>query len=200
MTLPIILASSSPRRKMLLEQIGLRFTIRVSDIEEDLTQALPPTRLTETLALQKARAAAGLLADPALVIGADTLVADDDGILGKPRDAADAAHMLARLSGRTHRVITGVAVLVTGSQDRRLVQHEITHVTFAPLSGQDIHWYIGTGEPLDKAGAYAIQGKGMVFVERISGCYTNVVGLPIFRLLRMLEEATGAWDPAGLLR
>lgn len=204
--LPIILASSSPRRKTLLAQLGLPFTICVSDIVEDLEQPLPPDQLAETLALQKAckvaakREVAAKRSTDALVIGADTIVVDDAGILGKPRDTADACRMLARLSGRTHRVMTGVAVLSTRSPERALVQHETTLVTFAPLSEHDIQWYIHTGEPLDKAGAYAIQGKGMAFVERIDGCYNNVVGLPVFRLLRMLEAITGDRNLIHLLQ
>ncbi len=197
---PIILASSSPRRKTLLEQLGLPFTVCVSDIEEDLHQAFPPGKLAETLALQKAQTVAASLDAEALVIGADTIVVDDSGILGKPDDEADAFRMLSCLSGQTHRVITGVAVLSTGSPERSLVRHETTQVTFAPLSAHDIQWYIHTGEPLDKAGAYAIQGKGMAFVERIQGCYNNVVGLPVFCLLRMLEEITGERNLTHLLQ
>jgi septum formation protein len=196
----IVLASSSPRRKTLLEQLGLPFTIRVSDIEEDLQQALPPEQLAETLAFQKAQAVAASADGDSLVIGADTIVIDEHGILGKPCDAADASRMLWRLSGQTHQVITGVAVLSTSYPARNLVKHETTRVTFASLSEQDIHWYIHTGEPLDKAGAYAIQGKGMVFVKQIEGCYYNVVGLPVFLLLRMREEVAGEFDLEQLLR
>lgn len=196
----IVLASSSPRRKTLLEQLGLPFTIRVSDIEEDLQQAFPPERLAEMLALQKAQAVAASINVDSLVIGADTIVVDEQGILGKPCDTADASRMLSRLSGQTHQVITGVAVVSTLHPARNLVKHEVTRVTFAPLSAQDIRWYIHTGEPLDKAGAYAIQGKSMAFVKQIEGCYYNVVGLPVFLLLRMLEEVAGEFDLEHLLR
>lgn len=197
---PLVLASASPRRKMLLEQLGLPFTIRASEIEEDLQQPLPPDQLAETLALQKAQNVANSFDQDALVIGADTIVVDEQGILGKPRDEADAYRMLSRLSGQTHRVITGLAVISIFHPERTLVKHETTHVTFAHLSKQDIQWYIHIREPLDKAGAYAIQGKGMAFVERIQGCYYNVVGLPVFLLLRMLEEVTGEFDLEHLLR
>jgi septum formation protein len=108
--------------------------------------------------------------------------------------------MLARLSGRVHRVITGVAVLAASPPPRTLVNHEMTRVKFAQLSDADIRWYINTREPLDKAGAYAIQGKGMVFVEWIQGCYNNVVGLPVFLLLRMIEEIAGEFDLNRFLR
>ena len=185
----IVLASASPRRKMLLKQLGLSFDVLVSDIEEDLQQALPPEQLAETLALQKAQHVAATCHDPCVVIGADTIVVDDVGILGKPRDTADAHHMLSRLSGRTHRVITGIAVIPTfSSPSTPLVRHETTQVKITPLSDADIQWYIQTGEPLDKAGAYAIQGKGTVFVEWIHGCYNNVVGLPLFLLISMLKD------------
>ncbi len=197
---PIILASASPRRKMLLTQVGLPFTIRISNTEEDLRQALPPGQLAETLALEKAQAVAASVDAESLVIGADTIVVDGSNILGKPSDEADAFRMLSRLSGRSHQVITGVAVISTAASMRSLVQHETTQVTFAPLSDRDIQWYIRTGEPLDKAGSYAIQGKGTAFIERIDGCYNNVVGLPVFRLLGLLEEITGERNFTQLLQ
>ena len=183
----IVLASASPRRKMLLEQLGITFDILVSDIEENLQQSLPPEQLAETLALQKAQHVAAICDDSCLVIGADTIVADDAGILGKPCDEMDAYRMLSRLSGRVHHVITGVAVISAPISSTPLVRHETTQVKIASLSDTDIQWYIQTQEPLDKAGAYAIQGKGTVFVEWIHGCYNNVVGLPLFLLISMLK-------------
>jgi septum formation protein len=183
----IVLASSSPRRKMLLEQLDIPFEIRVSNIHEDLQQTLPPEQLAETLALQKALDVAVSLTD-CIVIGADTVVVDDDGILGKPQNNQDACRMLARLSGQIHRVITGLALISTHSPAKTLVNHETTRVKVTTLSEQDISWYLHTGEPHDKAGAYAIQGKGSVFIEWIHGCYNNVVGLPLFLLVSMLRE------------
>jgi septum formation protein len=183
----LVLASSSPRRKMLLEQLGLYFEVVVSDIHEDLQQPLPPGQLAETLALQKAQAIA--VSHPErIIIGADTIVVDDLGILGKPKDAHDASQMLARLSGNVHRVITGLALISTQSPAEIIVRHETTQVKFTTLSDQDIAWYLHTGEPLDKAGAYAIQGKGARFIEWIHGCCHNVVGLPLFLLVTMLKE------------
>ena len=186
----IVLASASPRRKMLLQQLEIPFEVRVSDIPEDLEPSLPPHQFAETLALQKAQTIAPSLKNT-LIVGADTIVVDHAGILGKPKDAEDAYQMLSRLSGQVHQVITGVAIISTQPSQQHLVRHEVTEVKIAPLSAQDIHWYISTGEPLDKAGAYAIQGKGSVFVEWIHGCYNNVVGLPLFLLIKMLREING---------
>ncbi len=183
----LVLASSSPRRKMLLEQIGLRFEIIPSSITENFDDTLPPEQVAEQLALLKAQAVADGLRDR-LILGADTLVVDDQGILGKPKDAAEAYQMLARLSGNVHRVITGLALIATHIPAKILVRHATTDVKFTTLSDQEIRWYIQTGEPLDKAGAYAIQGKGARFIEWIHGCYNNVVGLPLFLLTKMLQE------------
>jgi len=183
----IVLASASPRRKMLLEQIGLSFEIHASDLSEQVDLSLTPEQVAETLALQKAQVVAAIQSDQ-IVIGADTVVVDDLGMLGKPQDPAEAYQMLARLSGRVHRVITGLAVIATASPARTLVRHATTDVKFAPLTEQDMRWYIATGEPLDKAGAYGIQGKGAIFIEGIQGCYNNVVGLPVFLLVQMLKE------------
>jgi septum formation protein len=183
----LVLASSSPRRKMLLEQIGLQFEIIPSNIEENFGDSLPPEQVAEQLALLKAQAVADALRDR-LILGADTIVVDDRGILGKPKDAAEAYQMLSRLSGNVHRVITGLALIATQSPSKIVVRHEITSVKFTALTDQEILWYIQTGEPLDKAGAYAIQGKGARLIEWIHGCYNNVVGLPLFLLVNMLKE------------
>ena len=185
----IVLASSSPRRKMLLKQLDIPFDVMASDINEDIAHALPPEQLVEHLAFHKAQAVASTLTNT-IVIGADTIVVDQHGILGKPRDEHDAFRMLSRLSGQVHQVITGLALISTYSPTKTLVKHEITDVKITTLSEQDIEDYIQTREPLDKAGAYAIQGKGTIFVEWIQGCYNNVVGLPLFLFTKMLKEIT----------
>lgn len=188
----IILASASPRRKMLLEQLGLTFEIIVSELAEEVEASFTPEQAAEQLAFRKAQAVAASLS-AGIVIGADTIVVDPQGMLGKPKDAAEAYAMLARLSGQVHRVITGVAVIAKRAPGSALVKHETTQVKIAPLSAADIHWYIRTGEPLDKAGAYGIQGQGTMFVEWIQGCYNNVVGLPLFLLVQMLRELNCDW-------
>ncbi len=185
----IVLASSSPRRKMLLEQIGMSFEIMHSDIEEHLDHTMSPEQIAEQLALHKAQTIASALPNT-IVIGADTIVVDDSGILGKPTDAEDAFRMLSRLGGQIHRVITGLALISNYSPPKILVSHETTRVKMTSLSDADILEYIESGEPLDKAGAYGIQGKGAMFVEWIHGCYNNVVGLPLFLLTKMLKEIT----------
>ena len=173
---------------MLLQQIGLTFDVIVSHIDERLDHDLPPERIAAQLACEKAQAVAASCPN-ALVIGADTIVVDERHILGKPTDAADAYRMLAHLSGKTHQVITGLALISTAySPYRILMRHETTDVKFMELTPRDIEWYIETGEPLDKAGAYGIQGKGAMFVEWIRGCYNNVVGLPLYLLTHMLKE------------
>lgn len=171
----IVLASQSPRRQELLGFLFPRFTVRVSEADETLPEGIAPDEAVRTLALRKARAVAPE-APGALVIGADTVVAIDGLILGKPRDAADAAGMLRRLSGRTHQVYTGVALLGGGREE---CFYECTGVTFAPLTDGEIAWYLSTGEPFDKAGSYGIQGYGARFIERISGDYFTVMGLPL---------------------
>ena len=171
----------------MLEQIGIQFEIVPSNIAENFGDSFPPEQVAEQLALLKAQAVADALRD-CIIIGADTIVVDDQGILGKPKDAAEAYQMLARLSGNVHRVITGLALISIQTPSKILVRHETTDVKFTTLSDQDILWYIQTGEPLDKAGAYAIQGKGARFIEWIRGCYNNVVGLPLFLLVNMLKE------------
>lgn len=187
MTARIILASSSPRRKALLEQIHLPFEVIVSHADEDFDPAMAPEHIAEELAFRKAREVASSLSD-AIVIGADTIVVDGDRILGKPENEDDAFHMLSTLSDKEHRVITGLAVISSFSPAKTLLRHESTAVKFARLSPQTIQSYIDSGEPMDKAGAYAIQGRGAIFVERIQGCYNNVVGLPLFLLSTMLQE------------
>jgi septum formation protein len=158
-----------------------------------------PPALARSLAEEKARAVAAQVED-GLVIGADTIVVVDSRVLGKPTDAADAAAMLRLLSGRTHQVITGVAVADRqGGQETALeVEHAVTDVTFLPWTEEDIAAYVATGEPLDKAGAYAIQGYASVLVAGISGCYFNVVGLPLALVARMLRDRGVPVRPAPL--
>ncbi len=181
----IILASNSPRRRELLAQIGIRdFQILSPDVDETVEPDLSPARMVEELSLRKARAAAGRAGAEDLIIAADTVVALDGRVLGKPRDQGEAFAMLSALSGREHRVYTGVTVLGGG---QAATEHEETAVAFRALSPEEIRDYIATGEPMDKAGAYGIQGVGALLVQGIRGDYCNVVGLPLFRLGRMLS-------------
>ena len=183
----IILASQSPRRSELLKQIGLPFDVHPSNVEENINEIDgPPEQKTEQLALMKAKDVASRLKS-GVIIGADTIVVADSCIMGKPSDDYEAAYMLRRLSGRQHRVITGIAV-INASTGMTKVGHEITLVSFKKLTENTIQNYVSTGEPRGKAGAYGIQGIGAVLVEKIDGCYSNVVGLPIYKLCNMLEE------------
>lgn len=177
----LILASGSPRRRALLEELGLDPTIRVPDIDETPLSGEAPAPYVERLAVAKGAAIEAGIND--LVISADTIVTIDGQLLGKPVDDADAAAMLRQLSGRTHQVMTGVAVRTSGGTESFV---EATTVHFAELTDDDIEWYIGTGEPNDKAGAYAMQGRGGAFVTAIEGSYDNVIGLPRFRLRPLL--------------
>ncbi len=179
----LILASQSPRRRELFELIGLPFTPLISQADEDIPLE-EPGAYVEKLALRKAEA---VFAEhpQACVVGADTIVWLDGAIIGKPDGEADAYRILRTLSGRTHRVYTGLAVLTPDSQE---VLHDITYVTFAPLSDEEIWAYIKTGDPLDKAGAYGVQGKAAIFVEKVEGCYFTVIGLPIPKLYRALAK------------
>lgn len=181
---PLILASASPRRRELLAQIGLDFTVVTADIDET---PLPGENDTSyTLRLAEAKARAVLLLHPhATVIGADTTVAVDDELLGKPLDASDAARMLRLLSERAHQVTTAVAVL-TAKQTSTAV--ETTNVFFTAMTDEAISAYVRTGEPMDKAGAYAIQGRAAQWIPRIEGDYSNVVGLPLARLSDLLQQ------------
>lgn len=182
----LILASASPRRQDLLKQIGLSFDVMVSNVAEDTENGLTPGELVEKLAWQKAELVAGQATD-SLVIGADTIVVSNGRIMGKPVNNEEAAEMLSELSGTTHEVITGVALIDTGT-GRQKVFHETTRVSFRSLTVTEIKAYIDSGETQDKAGAYAIQGLGAVLVEGIAGCYFNVVGLPLFRLAEELQS------------
>ncbi len=183
----IILASQSPRRKEILSLLDIPFKIMVSDADETVDESLPAYFIAESLSLKKAAAVAKNIETEAIVIGADTIVVSDGKILGKPKDAQNAAAMLASLSGRTHSVISGVTVLDTKSAKSESFYVE-TEVTFAELTATEIADYVASGEPLDKAGAYGIQGQGGKFVEKISGDYFNVVGLPLNKLYQVLKK------------
>ena len=182
----IILASASPRREQLLRQAGCEFQVWPSRAEEDNAAALPPDELVRLHARIKAQAVAAEVQPGDIVIGADTIVVLAGKVYGKPENAAAAETMLAELSGRTHSVWSGVAVV---SQGQWLVDAVETRVTLAKLTAEQIRRYVATGEPLDKAGAYAVQGRGALFVERLEGCYFNVVGLPLRALSRLLSQA-----------
>ena len=180
----IILASASPRRRGLMAQTGLPFTVRTMNVPEIVPDGIPAGKQSEYLAGIKAGAMAAYH-EEALIIGADTTVICEGRILGKPRDAAQARKMLHTLSGKTHTVVTGVALICKEWSTSFSVQ---TRVTFYPLSDEEIDAYVATGEPMDKAGAYGIQGGAFRFVEKIDGDYNNVIGLPIARLVRTLER------------
>jgi nucleoside triphosphate pyrophosphatase len=189
----LVLASSSPRRRELVASLDLSLPVLIlsSDTDEDTPSDWQPSRIVEQLALRKARATAELL--PAedrassLIVGADTIVVLDGEALGKPRDRADAIATLGRLQGRKHQVFTGVAC-VDPRGERESVAHRVTEVVMKPLELDLIERYVDTGEPMDKAGSYGIQGRGSVLVDRIEGCYFNVVGLPLALLADMLVE------------
>ena len=181
----LILASSSPRRIELLRKLGLEFEV-MPPIWETKIISDDPVEVAEYIALEKARAVAGFLTE-GIVIGADTIVYVDGRMLGKPKDVEEAKMFLRMLSGKVHDVITGIA-LINAANNREIVDHEITKVKFRELSDEEINWYVSTGEPLDKAGAYAIQGLGCLFIEKIEGDFFNVVGLPLAKLYVMLKQ------------
>lgn len=181
---PLVLGSASPRRAALLRQLALPFTVVPSPVAEPVPATSIPADYALESAEAKARAVAGSVAADAIVIAADTIVWSNGAILGKPADAAHAASMLGRLSGQVHQVYTGLA-LQSGEQLLREVA--CTQVEMRPLTAADIAAYVASGEPLDKAGGYGIQGLGARFIERIAGCYYNVVGLPLARLCFLLS-------------
>ncbi|HEX8698059.1 MAG TPA: Maf family protein [Myxococcaceae bacterium] len=180
----LVLASASPRRRDLLSQLGLRFTVAAADLDETPLPAEAADVYVRRLAQEKARAVAARF-PTAWVLAADTTVALGAELLGKPRDAAEARQMLTRLSGKTHNVYTGVAL--AGRTSAATVVR--TGVTFRTLTVGEIDWYVGTGEPLDKAGAYAVQGKGGFLVAAVEGSPTNVIGLPLGETLELLTQA-----------
>ena len=182
----IILASQSPRRKELLGRMGIRDFETISpNVDESVFHGLPPEELVRRLSAEKAAAVAGRAGEDAIVIAADTVVALDGAVLGKPADELDAFKMLSALSGVRHQVYTGVTVCRGGEKQ---TAHEVTDVTFRELSEEEIEHYIATGEPMDKAGAYGIQGYGALLIQGISGDYYNVMGLPVCRLSGMLAR------------
>jgi len=183
---PLILASSSPRRADLLRQAGIPFTLRLAEVDETPRPGEEPGAIAERLARAKAAAPSGL-PSPALLIAADTLVVVDGAVLGKPRDAADAMAMLRRLAGRAHEVITAVALRAV-PEESVTCERTTSLVRFAPLSDRQIEWYVKTGEGADKAGAYALQGRGGLLVTAVEGSYTNVIGLPLDRLYPHLRR------------
>lgn len=207
----IILASQSPRRRELLTQIGLEFTVCPSTVEESVTSTVP-AEVVKELSRQKAEDVAQKICgtgqldrrgehggskacdggEPLLVIGADTIVAYNGMILGKPRDEADAARMLGMLQGNTHKVLTGVTLIFMENKETSAVTFaEETEVAMYPMSDEEISWYVSTGEPMDKAGAYGIQGLCARFVRQIRGDYGNVVGLPAARVYQELRKHGG---------
>ena len=183
----IVLASASPRRKELLEQLGIEFEICVSDVEEIVTET-KPAKVVEELSAMKAEAVFRQIEGDVLVIGSDTVVALEDRILGKPESPEHAVEMLKSLQAREHYVYTGVTLYKRkDGKEFRTTFSERTLVKFYPMTDAEILWYVDSGEPLDKAGAYGIQGLGARYVEKISGDYNNVVGLPIARLYQELK-------------
>ena len=201
----LVLASASPRRSELLARFGLPFVVRATDVDETVHPGETASDLVRRLAVAKAEAALNRADEPdVVVLAADTIVVIDDETLGKPADATEAAEMLARLSGRTHHVLTGLAVarrtdpdasassttaaVGVGPAQSMAVEVEATEVTFVTLDPVSIAWYVATGEPLDKAGAYGIQGQGGIFVSSIRGNYDNVVGLPLVTVRTLLAD------------
>ena len=189
----LILASGSPRRRMLLEEAGLEFEIMVSDASEEISGKSPEETVKE-LSRRKALSIDPLAEGECIILAADTVVACDDMILGKPADEADAFRMLSRLQGRTHQVYTGVTILQGLPGQRKSQTFAVcTDVTMYEASAREIEAYIKSGEPADKAGAYAIQGKGFYFVKEIHGDYNNVVGLPTLAV-RMAADLCGLYQ------
>lgn len=182
----LILASNSPRRRELLRQIGVPFSVAPADVDEDIMPGEAAETYATRVARDKARIAAARI-HVGIVIAADTIVVLDNEILGKPADSTDAARMLEKLSGRVHRVITAIVIKDAGT-GRELEKSAETRVWFRNLSPVEIASYVESGEPLDKAGAYGIQERGALLVDRIEGCYYNVVGLPLSILVELLQE------------
>lgn len=181
----VVLASASPRRLALLQQIGIEAAVCPADFDEVSGSAVQAEDVVLANAVGKCQAVVKMKGDTLPVIAADTVVVAEGVILGKPQDAEDAFEMLKQLSGRTHKVLTGVAVSYAGEMLAEVCE---TKVVFRELTDEEIKKYVATGEPLDKAGAYGIQGKGAVLVEKIDGCYNNVVGLPLTRMQLILAK------------
>lgn len=181
-----ILASNSPRRKDLLENLGVCFDIKASNIDETILASANPYHVASQLAYEKAKDIATDIVDEAIIIAADTIVVADK-ILGKPIDNGDAYQMLKSLSGTSHQVVTGIAIIQKPT-NKAIVDYSVTKVFFRDLTDLEIEKYIASGEPMDKAGAYGIQGKAALFVEKIEGDYFNVVGMPLYKLEELLNQ------------
>jgi len=192
MEVMLILASSSPRRRELLAQAGFDFTVEAADINEALQPGEAPAKYVQRLAVEKAQAVwerhkdEGGSVGPITVLGADTVVVLDGEILGKPKDVSDARRMLEMLAGRTHQVLTGLAAI---TRNATVSDVEITQVFFDLIHEEELVRYLASGEPLDKAGAYGIQGYAARWIPRVEGCYFNVVGLPLSRTIALLAKA-----------
>ena len=183
----LILASASPRRKELLQKIGLPFTVHPAKGEERITQKSPAAVVME-LSRQKAEEIAAAQTEDCIIIGADTVVAKGEKIMGKPKDAADAKQMLRSIADDCHQVYTGVTLIRTGAHPQSVTFQEKTDVFLYPISDAELDAYIASGDPMDKAGAYGIQGDFAIYVKRIAGDYYNVVGLPIGRVYQELKR------------
>lgn len=182
----IILASSSPRRIEILNNLGVNFEIMPSNYEEIIDNK-PPEELVKFLAYNKALEVAKRINSDSIIVAADTMVFSNNRMLGKPKTTDEAYMMLKSLSGKAHDVMTGIC-LISQSEDKQYLDYEVTRVYFKDLSEEEIHNYIASKEPLDKAGAYGIQGLGGFFVKRIEGCYFNVMGLPVYKLYNGFRE------------
>lgn len=181
----LILASGSPRRRQLLEQMGVTdFQVITSDVDETVEDGLSPAQVVEQLSLKKAKAVADIVDKQSIVIASDTVVAFGSAILGKPESVQEAEQMLADLQGNHHQVYTGVTLV---REDDVVTFHEVTQVKFRTLTPEEISAYVATGEPMDKAGSYGIQGYGSMLVEGIQGDYFNVMGLPVCKLSQILK-------------
>ena len=188
---PLVLASSSPRRKQLLELLNVQFNVVDSNVDETVEFGPSPAQIAKMLANRKAQSVANMIGPGHIVIGADTIVVLNHRVLGKPNDRNDAIEMLLALQGKVHEVFTGIAIIDDKNSKelrKEIVQVSRTLVHMRKLTLSQIENYVDSGEPMDKAGAYAIQGFGSVFVESIEGCYFNVVGLPVSLFVNMMEE------------
>jgi len=184
----IVLASSSPRRKDLLKSLGIDFIVKSSDIDETFDNNLSIIDNVNKLALDKAKEVSKNFSNDYIIIGADTIVIINNQVLGKPKDIEEAKYMLDLLSGNKHEVITSIALVPTNKDLKETVSYCKNNVYFKNLSKQEINNYVNTGESMDKAGSYALQGIGSLFIDRIEGCYTNVIGLSLPLLHEMLKK------------
>jgi nucleoside triphosphate pyrophosphatase len=186
----IILASKSPRRAEILRTVGWPFETIATGVDETRRPGEEAVSYVRRLARSKAEAAAAGITS-GLVLGADTVVVADDEILGQPSDEEDARRMLGVLSGKWHEVLTGIALIRVGESDKCIAGHATTRVRFTSMSAREVDWYVATGEPMDKAGAYAVQGRAALFIEEIEGDYFNIVGLPVGLMYRIFRQIRG---------